>query len=301
MSANRCPLCGEEDRVTDLVAHRHYTIKRCRNCGLIYQETSPDFKYLNYDNIYRDQSPWRPPTRPQIKMFKRISDDIRKAHPRRKKVLEIGCSYGLLLSFLRDAGWETTGIDSSRNAVRSARARGLDCRDVSLKDFRPDNQFDVILLIHVLEHLPSPAASLRMILSWLAPGGSIYLRLPNIGSRFVNRTRNNFIAHLKPFEHLYYFTPDTIKRLLEETGYACSIKLASRNTLGDILNSRLRSRLVLNGNWLSYNYERPPETKRLYSLLKGVYEKVILRLLNLVAVGEKDKEIIVTGRRAGEQ
>lgn len=299
MDINKCLICGEGVEITPVIRHPSYRINKCRKCGLIYQEQSQRFSYVNYDNIYQNTPNYQRANRSQRKMFDGIHSEINKYGRTGRTVLEVGCSYGLLLAYLREKGWETTGIDMCRKATEYAQVRGLNCYNTSIEDFRPSNKFEIILLIHVLEHLKKPLQSLQEIQSWLIPGGILYIRVPNIESSILRWSKANFLGHLKPFEHLYYFSPTTIKRLLEKAGYMCSIKLAGRNTLGDIINNKLRSKLVLNKQWLSLNYERVPEKKKSYSILKLVYEKIILRLLDFIPVGPLDKEIIISAWNRG--
>lgn len=262
---------------------------------MIYQEQTSRLQTIDYDNIYGETPGYPRLTRHLQRIYEHIYSDLQELQfPASRRVLEVGCSYGLLLDYLREKGWRAAGIDISKNAVGWARERGLECYQASMDDFTPPGKYDLILLIHVLEHLPDPGESLKRIKSWLSPGGMIYLRVPNVESRFVRRSRVNFIGHFKPFEHLYYFSSETMKLLLEKAGLRASLKVDGYNTIADILNSYLRSRLVLNQQWLSLNYEKGPERKKIYSLLRLGYEKIVLRALSFITTGPRDKEIVVT-------
>ena len=234
----------------------NYIIKRCQACGLVYQELPPDFHYINYDNLYQEQAVSIPIPNNRNQSFGDIFGDIQTAKPDPGSILEIGCSYGHLLAFFAERGWTATGIDRSSNAVHSARERGLDCSAVSLEDYSPPAPFDVIVMIHVLEHLIDPLESLHLIRRWLTPEGILYMRIPNVESSFVTKCRSNFLGHLKPFEHIFYYTVTTIEKLLGKAGYVCSVKLDGRYHLSDLINSKVRSKLVLNENWLTLNYKK---------------------------------------------
>lgn len=294
---NKCSFCHKENEDTVVLTGPRYTIKKCQSCGLIYQEISSDFQYINYDNIYTDHPPSTKITYSQRKYFEGILRDIQPSQSGPGHLLEIGCSYGDLLDYFKEHGWTTRGIDRSSNAVQFARGRGLSCRNLPLEDYSPDSKFDVIVMIHVIEHLPNPVESLPKIRSWLAPEGILYLRLPNVGSTFVTKNRSNFLGQLKPFEHLFYYSIDTIKKLLKNAGYSSTVTLEGRYYLSDLINSKIRSKLVLNDNWIKLNYEKPGKSKLLYNILKKFYESVLLRGLSVIPVSRKDREIVVVARK----
>ena len=83
---------------------------------------------------------------------------------RPERLVEIGCGDGALLAELRrrDAAAALSGFDVSEEAVRAARARGVDA-DAFDGERLPvaDDAFDVAVLSHVLEHVADPAAVLR--------------------------------------------------------------------------------------------------------------------------------------------
>jgi 2-polyprenyl-3-methyl-5-hydroxy-6-metoxy-1,4-benzoquinol methylase len=47
------------------------------------------------------------------------------------------------------------------------------------EDFAPDQGFDAVFLMHTLEHLDESVAVLRRIRTWLAPGGKLFVAVPN--------------------------------------------------------------------------------------------------------------------------
>lgn len=50
------------------------------------------------------------------------------------------------------------------------------------EEFRPESQFDLILALHVLEHVDNPLEILQTIDGWLAPGGKVVILVPNKNS-----------------------------------------------------------------------------------------------------------------------
>jgi len=118
-----------------------------------------------------------------------------------------------------EAGWTATGIDADAEAVAAARSTGLDARAGALKSQGfPDAYFDVVLMSHVIEHLPDPIDELKECRRILKPSGSIVIATPNslaLGHRVFGR---HWLG-LDPPRHLQIFTPKALTRVLAMAGF----------------------------------------------------------------------------------
>ena len=78
--------------------------------------------------------------------------------------------------------------------------------------------FDVVVMFEVIEHLFDPRLVLEQVQRLLRPGGTLVLSTPNFNalSRFA---LGNSWAVLSPAEHLYYFTRDSLRALLQAAGF----------------------------------------------------------------------------------
>ncbi len=135
------------------------------------------------------------------------------------KVLDIGCGRGLLLSKLRERGWIPRGTELSEEAAAYARDRlGLPVTTEALQDCNfPDEEFDLIILWHVLEHVTSPRAMLKEVSRILKPGGVLLVAVPNFGSWEAHATGRGWF-HLDVPRHLTHFTQGTLQNSLEMAG-----------------------------------------------------------------------------------
>jgi SAM-dependent methyltransferase len=135
------------------------------------------------------------------------------------KVLDIGCGRGLLLSKLRERGWQPRGTELSEEAAAYARERlGLPVTTEALQDCMfPAEEFDLVILWHVLEHVPSPRAMLKEVSRILKPGGVLLVAVPNFGSWEARRSGRAWF-HLDVPRHLTHFTPATLQGALEGAG-----------------------------------------------------------------------------------
>jgi hypothetical protein len=80
----------------------------------------------------------------------------------------------------------------------------------------PENRFDAITMIDFIEHVRSPRAVLHWAAARLNPAGSLLVVTPRVGS-LSHRTMGQRWTHYKT-EHLWYFSPRSLIRLLNEVG-----------------------------------------------------------------------------------
>ena len=131
------------------------------------------------------------------------------------RLLDIGSGKG---SFLRECrsmmpDWQYTGIEPSREEAQMARASGLDIREGMFGAIELEREaFDLISIMHVLEHVSEPAATLAAIHDTLTVGGLLFVEVPNVLDL-------NMFYDLLLFEHLYHFAPETLMWQLARTGF----------------------------------------------------------------------------------
>jgi 2-polyprenyl-3-methyl-5-hydroxy-6-metoxy-1,4-benzoquinol methylase len=125
---------------------------------------------------------------------------------RRRSVLDVGCGAGRFLLAARLQGWEVRGIEPAQRAVAAAQAGGL---WLPVTAQTPEQvaatgaMFAVVTLFDVLEHTADPTALLRSTLPLLAPGGSLFITVPNWASPLMQQAvRRDWL----PPVHLQFFS-----------------------------------------------------------------------------------------------
>lgn len=146
-----------------------------------------------------------------------------------KKVLEVGCSTGSFTKHLRDQECTVTCIEIDAEAAQRAKCFAESVIIDDIEDptiwFKLPHKFEVILFMHVLEHLVDPWRVLREARSFLVEDGFIISIIPNIAcwqTREQLFFRGDFQYEkcgILDLTHLRFFTFFTAQELIREAGY----------------------------------------------------------------------------------
>ena len=225
-----CALCGGE-RFKPSLFCEGFSYVKCAACGLVqinpqplaadverrYRQSSGN-DYLSYE--LKNEAAFFELQRLALADagFDRIEQELMGHTDRKPAVLDIGCATGALLAFLRDRGWQTTGVEISPSAAYARNERGLDIRSQNLEDCRfPPESFDLAHASHLVEHLNNPGTFIRQVWELLRHGGYFMLTTPNIDgfqARLLGKRWRSAI-----FDHLYLFSIRTITAMLKTRGF----------------------------------------------------------------------------------
>lgn len=100
----------------------------------------------------------------------------------REKALELGCYQGDMTEQILGHFDRLTVVEASNelcNVVSKRFPNRLDIINSTLEEAAFDGGFDTIFLVHTLEHLDDPISVLSRIKRWLAPGGRLFVAVPN--------------------------------------------------------------------------------------------------------------------------
>jgi 2-polyprenyl-3-methyl-5-hydroxy-6-metoxy-1,4-benzoquinol methylase len=158
-------------------------------------------------------------------------------------MLDVGCGSGLSLLEARALGAEVRGVEADPNIRRIADELGLRIHIGSLLD-EPfsGEQFDLVVLNQVIEHMPEPGLILDRLRSRLKPKGRIILVFPNIESIWCRLFGKRWINWHVPY-HLHHFNRSGFVRMATRLGYQVkSVRTITPNlwTMLQIRASRIR-------------------------------------------------------------
>jgi SAM-dependent methyltransferase len=135
------------------------------------------------------------------------------------KILDVGCGRGVLFGPLADAGFNVHGVEVNEHAVRGCDSRAEVRLAPRLSEASFDEgYFDLIVIWHVLEHLPAPGETIAECQRILKPGGRLIVAVPNFSSAQARWSGPDWF-HLDPPRHLYHFPFAALCRLVENAGF----------------------------------------------------------------------------------
>ena len=145
--------------------------------------------------------------------------------PDQRNILEIGSGPGFFLLRGKERGWNTTGIEPSKQAAEHSRSLGLDIHEVFLDrdTLKGWGGYDVVHMSEVLEHVQDPAELLKNIYQLLNPGGILCVSVPNEYSPFqyALRTQCDYEPWwVAPPHHINYFDFDSLSGVMERSGFS---------------------------------------------------------------------------------
>ncbi len=249
---------------------QHGDLLRCLECGTVQQPLLPSGAPLHdlyremRDDDYLAEEAGRRATANRLL-------DLVGAHRPRGRLLDVGCGHGLLLDEARGRGYETVGLELSREAARHARSLGLDVRELPLEAFGEGTNgdspgtFDVVVLADVLEHLDDPVAAIDQCAALLKPSGVLCIVTPDPSSVTARLAGARWWGYLPA--HTVLLPRRTLRELISASGLIISEDVpfvrtfAAKRWVGG-----LAERLGAAGGPLNAVAERMPPVKLSLSL-----------------------------------
>lgn len=225
MICAKCSLCGKDEEARLIKKENSWNIVQCKACNHVYLYPSPDKVFLKkYYQTYL------PLNQKQILQWQFMMSGVfaksmslidKSCNYKKGKLLDIGCGHGFFLQIAKEAGWDAFGLDLCEPAVEYANSKGLNVTNFSLleKNYK-DEEFDVVTMFYVLEHLPDPLQYLREIYRILKTDGILFLRVPHTtpivkALKIINIPNKLYDAP----SHISDFSPSTIKVFLQKAGF----------------------------------------------------------------------------------
>ncbi|RLJ02438.1 MAG: class I SAM-dependent methyltransferase [Candidatus Aenigmatarchaeota archaeon] len=143
--------------------------------------------------------------------------------PEGSRVLDVGCSTGLLGKELKKKGCYVVGVEPGESA-REAKKHLDKVLNKKIEDVNLRDKFDVIVFSDALEHLPDPEMVLKKLKKNLEKDGFVVASIPNVAN-----WRVRFSLLLGRFDykdygicdrtHLRFYTRNTSLKLFRDSNY----------------------------------------------------------------------------------
>jgi len=154
-----------------------------------------------------------------VKNMKKFLSFIQKEKPD-GLLLDVGCAFGYVVELANSMGYNAYGFDPSSFAVKKARhLNGKDRIQLgTIADVRYEKeQFDVITMFDVFEHLKDPISDMKKLRSLLKPDGLIIVATGDTNSFAARVMKRRWTFYIPP-QHLYFFNRENVRMLFSKTG-----------------------------------------------------------------------------------
>jgi 2-polyprenyl-3-methyl-5-hydroxy-6-metoxy-1,4-benzoquinol methylase len=170
------------------------------------------------------------------------------------RILELGAGSGGLTQRLLDSGFKPVSLDLSRDGWLVPDHPVLEA-DLNVRGWErclPQQEFDVVLCVEVIEHLENPTELARSLGRLVIPGGWVVISTPNpVGSEaLLSALRNGWFTYFTPADfhgsgHRTVVAPATLVGMLEEQGF----RISELRTVGRIESSLPKRAVFHVVNW----------------------------------------------------
>jgi 2-polyprenyl-3-methyl-5-hydroxy-6-metoxy-1,4-benzoquinol methylase len=229
-----CPNCGNAN-ISFVLSAKDYTVSdesfeiwECGNCTLRFTQNAPGSeeigKYYQSENYISHSDTAKG-------FINNLYHKVRKHTLIQKRkliikttgksmgnILDLGCGTGAFLDTMQHANWKCSGIEPDENARQKAQELyGLQVKATDEFYNFPSETFDAITLWHVLEHVHDLHSYIQQLRKLLAPGGKLFIAVPNYNSADEKMYNEYWAAYDVP-RHLYHFSPKAMRQLMDTHG-----------------------------------------------------------------------------------
>ncbi|ADR35057.1 Methyltransferase type 12 [Sulfuricurvum kujiense DSM 16994] len=277
-----CRICKAEENLQSVRADyvfggsEHYKFWECRSCKAIYMDPklTPEEEKHFYKKEFEkfmaqrvgDHRDWSnaenhiKTNQDQVeRRWKFLSPHLKPG----LELLEIGCSSGFMLDAFHTAGLQCTGVEPSGEFLEFLQKKGYRAYE-SLEELTKNDpkQYDLISHFFVFEHIADPFAFLQETYGLLKEGGVIIAEIPSATDPLTSLyTIPSFEKFYWSIAHHYYYTPDSLRYILDTLGYNYELLPEQRYDLSNHMTWMMDGKP---GGQNRYNDIFSPETLQSY-------------------------------------
>ncbi|MDZ4796155.1 MAG: methyltransferase domain-containing protein [Bacteroidota bacterium] len=229
-----CPVCGAAVTQPVLTAKDHtvsgesFGIVECGSCTVRFTQDVPD---ANAISPYYKSENYISHTNTSKGLINRLYQSVRKRTLKQKRrliekgtgiskgsLLDVGSGTGAFASIMQQAGWQVTGLEPDADARKLGKEEyHIELAEISQFYQLPASTYDAITMWHVLEHVHDLQGYIAKLKSVLKENGRLFIAVPNYTSKDATIYKEHWAAYDVP-RHLYHFSPQSMKVLVEKHG-----------------------------------------------------------------------------------
>lgn len=231
----KCPACQSSNinknlQAKDYTVSNHiFEIWHCNNCTLRFTQNIPD---ANNIAPYYQSTAYVSHSDTQQGLINKLYHLVRNKTLQTKKkliinesglqkgvLLDVGAGTGAFANTMQQAGWIVTGLEPDDSARRIAASKYQLQLQSSENLFNQKNEnFNVITMWHVLEHVHDLHKYIDTLYKILKPNGTLIIAVPNYTSYDAEVYKEYWAAYDVP-RHLYHFSPKSMELLMGSKGF----------------------------------------------------------------------------------
>jgi len=238
----RCPLCNsgeintfkkgtidpenirsEDFKITDSTYGSVWDFSQCGHCSFVFSNPRIDEKSLVEFYAGIEDSEYTDEWEGRGKNFGTILKRLGKMEGKLDRLLDIGAASGIFVKLALENGYKATGIEPSVQLVKEAKEKfGIGLIRGTVENYEAREQFDVVTLLDLIEHVNDPEEFLKKVSPLIRQGGILVIVTPDISS-IPPKLMGNRWWHYRT-AHVNFFNLKSLTYLLKKLGFSIEKK-----------------------------------------------------------------------------